>query len=254
MLLNISTRARIETGDHVLIGGFILNGTAPKRVIARGLGPSLSQAGVSNALEDPQLELYSANGPLAANDNWEDTERAAILETDFQPRDPREAAILITLQPGAYTVIESGFQNSQGVGLVEVYDLDSDSPTRLANISTRGVVQAGDNVMIGGIIVGGADAGSFVIRAIGPSLAGAGINDPLPNPLLEVYDRNGALIGYNDDWRQSQEAELQASGFAPTNDLEPAILRTLSPGAYTAIVRSISESTSGVALIEIYRQ
>ena len=191
---------------------------------------------------------------MAANDDWADTQQAEINASGLAPSDPREAALITTLQPGAYTVIESGFQGGQGVGLVEVYDADGSALTQLVNISTRSLVQGGDNVMIGGIIVGGAQAGRFILRAIGPSLAAAGIANPLPNPLLEIYDSQGNRIGLNDDWREAQEAELQASGLAPTHDRESAISGMLVPGAYTAIVRSINGSITGIGLVEIYRQ
>ncbi|HEX8678654.1 MAG TPA: hypothetical protein VF683_01735 [Chthoniobacterales bacterium] len=253
MLLNISTRARVETGDHVLIGGFVIRGNAPKRIIARGLGPSLGASGVSNTLQDPVLRLFSGPTVIAANDNWAESDPATIAASGFQPQDGRESAVVATLDPGAYTVILSGAQNGQGVALVEVYDLDSTSPTTLVNISTRGVVRAGDNVMIGGLVVSGASAGQFVVRAVGPSLAAQGIPDPLPNPVLQLHDINGNMIGFNDDWDQSPPGELQSMGLAPSSELEAAIVSTLPPGNYTAIVRSISPSTSGVALVEIYR-
>ena len=237
-----------------MIGGFVIRGPAPKTVLARALGPSLAAAGVTSTLQDPVLQLFSAQGRIAVNDNWNEADPAAILATGLQPADPRESALLATLPPGAYTVIQSGAQQSTGIGLVEVYDVDAGSASSLINISTRAVVRSGDHVMIGGIAVGGASAGQFVVRAIGPSLAAAGIPDPLPNPVLQLHDINGNMIAFNDDWRQTQEGELQASGLAPSNDFEAAIVRTLPPGNYTAIVRSISPSTAGVALVEIYRQ
>ena len=252
--MNISTRARVETGDHVLIGGFVIRGDAPKRVIARGLGPSLGASGVSNTLQDPVLRVFSGPTVIAANDNWADSDAAAISATGLQPPDGREAAVIATLNPGAYTVILSGAQNGQGVALVEVYDLESSAPTTLVNISTRGVVQGGDNVMIGGLVVAGSSPGEFVVRAIGPSLAAQGIPDPLPNPVLQLHDINGNMIAFNDDWRQSQPAELEFLGLAPGNDLDASIVTTLPPGNYTAIVRSISPAVTGVALVEIYRQ
>ncbi len=198
------------------------------------------------------LRLFSSQALLATNDNWQDTDAAAILATNLQPSDPHESALIASLGPGGYTVIVSGAQNDQGVALVEVYDLESNSPTHLANISTRGVVEGGDNVLIGGVIIGGSDSGRFVARAIGPSLS-TFVNDPLPNPVLELHDADGNTIAFNDDWRDDpQAADLEASHLAPTNDLEAAILRTLPPGSYTVIVRSISPSTTGVALVEIY--
>jgi hypothetical protein len=160
----------------------------------------------------------------------------------------------MNLEPGAYTVIQSGAGFGLGIGLVEVYDLDSTSPSTLVNISTRGVVRAGDNVMIGGVVVGGSQAGRFVVRALGPSLAAAGIPDPLLNPVLQMFDANGNTIASNDDWRDGQAGELQALGLAPGDEREAAIVAILPPGGYTAIVRSISPSSAGVALVEIYRE
>ena len=242
------------TGAHVLIGGFIISGDVPKKVIVRAVGPSLANYGVPDVLNDPELQLFSASTSIAANNNWQDTDPAAIAATGLQPSDPRESALIAILAPGAYTAIERGVDGGQGVGLVEVYDIERSSHSTLTNISTRSVVEAGANVMIGGIIVGGEDAGSFLIRALGPSLAAFGIPDPLPNPVLELHDSNGALLAFNDDWRDSQEAEMQASGLAPGDEREAAISRTLPPGSYTAIVRSISPDATGVALVEIYRR
>jgi hypothetical protein len=237
----------------VLISGFILAGSTPKSVVVRALGPSLSQVGVPNTLQNPRLELFSTDDLIATNDNWQDAEQAAIVATDLQPADAREAALRITLQPGAYTVIESGGQNDQGVGLVEVYDADRSSTAVLMNISTRGVVKAGDDVMIGGVIIGGTSSGEFVVRALGPSLAQQ-VNDPLPDPVLELYDSNGNIIASNDNWPDDPErAQLQARGFAPGSNFEPALLRTLAPGSYTAIVRSSNPNITGVALVEFYR-
>lgn len=190
---------------------------------------------------------------MGSNDNWQDTDQAAIAATGLAPSDPRESALIATLSPAAYTVIESGVSSSQGIALIEVYDIDPDSASSLVNISTRAVVQSGDSVMIGGIIVSGTSAGQFVVRALGPSLAAAHISDPLPNPALQIFDAHGNVIASNDDWRESQQTELQSSGLAPSDDHESAILRFLSPGSYTAIVRSVNSSVTGVALIEFYR-
>ena len=238
-----------------MIGGFIVNGTTPKKVLARGIGPSLAPFGVANPLLDPVLQVFSGQTLLATNDNWQDTDPVAISATGLAPGDPRESALIMTLPPGAYTVIESGAQSTEGIALVEVYDLETGSASLLANISTRGVVEAGDRVMIGGVIVAGVDPGRFVVRALGPSLGTFGIPDPLGNPSLDLHDGNGNTIASNDNWRDDPQADdLQGLGLAPGDDLEPAVVRTLAPGNYTAIVRSVDPNNVGVALVEIYRE
>ena len=239
--LNISTRMRVETGDNALIAGFIVTGNAPKRVLIRGIGPSLP---VSGALADPILSLD--NGAVT-NDNWQSTQEQEIRDTTIPPVSDLESAIVATLNPGPHTAILRGKGDRTGVGLVEVYDLESGTPVQLANISTRGQVQAGDNVMIGGFIIGGDYPAKVLLRAIGPSLP---VNGKLENPTLELVDANGGRIT-NDDWRATQEAEIIATTVPPTNDKEAAIVATLVPGFYTAIVRG-KDGTVGVALVEGY--
>lgn len=254
--LNISTRATVQSGDNVLIGGFITSGsTAQKRVILRALGPSLAKAGVQNTLADPVLELHSADGStIFANDNWRDSQEAEIQATGLAPTDDRESAIVTNLySPGKYTaLVKSADGSSSGVALVEVYDLNQTAGALLANLSTRGSVQTGEAVMIGGFIVGGATAGNdVVVRAIGPSLSSAGVANALADPTLQLYDKNGTVIASNDNWKDSQQAEVQATGLAPSNDLESAIRATLLPGNYTAVVAGKNGST-GVGLVEVY--
>lgn len=247
-LANISTRLRVETGDNVLIGGFIITGTQPKKIIVRAIGPSLPVAGV---LADPVLELRNSSGGLIlANDNWRSTQEAEIMATTIPPSNDLESAIVTTLPANnsAYTAIVRGVNNGTGIGVVEVYDLDRAVDSKLANISTRGLVQTGDNVLIGGLIVLGQNSLSVIVRAIGPSLAVAG---KLPDPTLELRDGNGGLIASNDNWRSEQEAEIIATTVPPTNDLESAIVRDLAPGSYTAIVRGVN-NTTGVAVVEAY--
>jgi hypothetical protein len=249
-LSNISTRAFIQTGENVLIGGFIITGTQPKKVIVRAIGPSLSSF-VPIALADPVLELHDSSGALiGSNDNWRDTQEAEINATGIPPIHDLESAIVETLPANnsAYTAIVRGVNNGTGIGLVEAYDLDRTVDARLANISTRGFVQTGDNVLIGGLIVLGQTPLHVIVRAIGPSLAGAGA---LADPTLELHDINGALIASNDNWRSNQQAEIIATGIPPSNDLEAAIVRDLAPGNYTAIVRGKNNAT-GVALVEVY--
>jgi len=244
---NISARLKVETGDNALIGGFIVTGSASKRVILRALGPSLP---VPGALANPRLELYDGAGQLlATNDNWQDApNEQEIIDSSIPPSHPLEAAILTTVAPGNYTAIVRGENDSTGAALVEVYDLEPGSDSRLANISTRGFVQTEDNVLIGGIILAGEEARRVIVRAIGPSLALPGA---LGDPTLELRDANGGLLAANDNWRSSQEAEIIATTIPPAHDLESAVVQTLSPANYTAIVRGQNGSI-GVALIEAY--
>ncbi len=246
-LLNISTRMRVEKGENALIGGFIVTGTEPKKVIIRALGPTLP---VDGKLLDPTLELNGA-GVRISNNNWKDDQAAAISATGIAPKDEREAAIVATLQPGqGYTAVVRGNGDTTGVGLVEVYDLNSGVASQLANISTRGLVQAGDNVMIGGLIIGGATPVKTLVRALGPSLTAQGIRGALQDPELELVDGNGNSLT-NDDWLNTQESEIEATGVPPPNRRESAIVATLVPGLYTAIVRGKADTT-GVALVEAY--
>ena len=250
LLGNISTRLRVETADNVLNGGFIITGTQPKKVIVRAIGPSLSSF-FSGVLANPVLELRdSLGGLIRSNDNWRSDQEAEIIATGIPPSNDLESAIVATLpaNSSAYTAIVRGANNGTGIGAVEVYDLDRTVDSKLANISTRGFVQTGDNVLIGGLIVLGQNPLRVIVRAIGPSLPVPGT---LANPTLELHDGNGALIASNDNWRSDQEAEIIATGIPPTNDMESAIVRNLAPGNYTAIVRGVN-NTTGVALVEAY--
>ncbi|HSH37594.1 MAG TPA: sialidase family protein [Chthoniobacterales bacterium] len=257
--LNISTRAQILTGDNVLIGGFIVTGDEPKRVVLRAIGPSLGNGGVRGALQDPTLELFAGSGsaPVATNDNWKESQRAEIEASGIPPGDDREAAIVQTLAPGNYTAVVRGKAETVGVGLVEIYDLSRNAGSRLANVSSRGFVGTDDSVMIGGFIVGagqgadGAGSARVLLRGIGPSLNQTPKSGVLVNPELLLVDGNGSIIAANDDWRQNQEAEIQASGIAPSDDRESALIAVLPDGNYTAIVRGRNR-TSGVALVEAY--
>ena len=244
---NISTRTRVNTGDNVLIGGFIITGSGEKTFMARAIGPSLPVAG---ALADPRLSIFNSSGDeIATNDNWPDApNRQAIIDTSIAPANDLESAVLQAVPPGAYTAIVSGNNGASGIGLVEVYDLDQSAASSLANISTRGVVQTGDEVMIGGFIITGAATQKVIARAIGPSLA---VDGKVVDPLLEVYNGSGELVGSNDNWRTTQEAEINATTIAPTDDLEAALVTTLGPGGYTVIVRGVNDTT-GVALVEVY--
>lgn len=239
-----------------MIGGFIITGNAPKRVVIRGIGPSMSGVGVVGAVTDPFLRLFGPTGAaLAVNDNWQDTQRTEIEQTGLQPLDPRESAIVATLAPASYTATVSASNGNNGVGLVEIYDLTNASNGKLANISTRGSVQTAENVMIGGFILGGTsiNPAKVVIRAIGPSLTQFGIGNPLSNPTLSLFDSNGQMVGSNDNWGDdaNQAAQLQALSLAPQNPAESAVVDTLPPGQYTAVVAGQNGGT-GIGLIEVY--
>ena len=251
--LNLSSRLNVGTGENVLIDGLIITGTGAKSILFRGLGPSLTVDGtpLANTLADPKLELYHDGALIKTNDNWKDTQQAAIEATGLAPSNDLESAILMTLDPGSYTVILRGINNGAGNGLVEAYDLDTTVPSSLANTSTRGFVQTGDDVLIAGFIVGNGGSDTVIVRAIGPSLADAGIGNPLADPTLDLYDPNGTVIRSDDNWRDAQESLIQSTGLAPTNDLESAIIRSLEPGNYTAVVRG-KDGGTGVALVEVY--
>ncbi|MEO7723966.1 MAG: CRTAC1 family protein [Chthoniobacterales bacterium] len=252
---NISTRLLVDTGDKVGIGGFIVSGTTPKNVLVRGIGPSLAAGGVQNFLGDPALELHKPDGTILANNNWKDSQESQIAATGLAPQNDAEAAIVALLDPGSYTAILTGASGTTGIGLVEVYDLDVVVSSQLANVSTRGFVGTGDNVMIGGVIIGpmGATDATVVVRAIGPSLGAFGVSDALVDPTLELHDGNGATIATNDDWQDdpAQATLLQNANFAPGDSRESAIYTTLPTGSYTAIVQG-KNSTTGVALVEVY--
>ena len=250
-LLNISTRLNVGVGDNVLIGGFIVIGTDPKKVLLRAIGPSLTSFGVPDALADPVIELHNPDMSVVTNDNWRDMQEQEIMDTTIPPTNDLESAIVATLEPGSYTAIVRGKNDTTGIGLVEVYDLDETANSELANISTRGFVDTGDNVMIGGFIVGDGVNTTVVVRAIGPSLGDLGVSNPLQDPTLELHGTNGDLLASDDDWKDSQQAEIDAAGLAPTDDRESAIEAVLAPGLYTAIVRG-KDNTTGVALMEVY--
>lgn len=257
-LLNIATRLRVQTGDKVLIGGFIITGTDAKKVLIRGIGPSLANFGITDALGDTTLELYQGDTLLARNDNWKirsdgSSQQAEIEATTIPPTNDLESALLRSLAPGAYTAVLRGNNNLTGIGVVESYDLDRAASSKLANIATRGFVDTNDNVMIGGLIVGGNNASGarVLVRAIGPSLTAFGIPGALSDPTIELRDGNGSRVVDNDDWKNAQQTEIEATTLAPTNDLESAVLTTLPAGNYTAIVRGFG-NTTGVGLVEVY--
>ncbi len=267
---NISTRSFVQTGENVMIGGFIVEGTGPKRVIIRAIGPELTQYGIANALANPRLELHNRTGALiGSNDDWQTTILGGVITANqvseiqtsgHVPTAASESAIIADLQPGNYTAIVNGVNNTTGVALAEVYDLSPGASSTLGNISTRSFVQTGENVMIGGFIVEGSEPKRVIIRAIGPELTQYGITNALANPRLELHNRIGALIGSNDDWQTTilggiittnQVSDIQTSGHVPTAASESAIIADLQPGNYTAIVNGVN-NTIGVALVEVY--
>jgi hypothetical protein len=245
----------VDTGDNSMIGGFIITGNAGKAVIVRGLGPSLVAVGLSDVLADPLLDLRGSNGALiAANDNWKDSQRSLIEGTLFQPSDDLESVIVANLQPGAYTAALTGRNQTTGIGLLEVYDTDDTSSAQLANISTRGFVRTGNNVMIGGFILGGtSNATRIAVLGIGPSLSQFGLSNVLADPVLELHDSNGTTLISNDNWMDdpTSAAALIANGLAPGNGLEAGIFRSLPSGAFTAILAG-KNGGIGLGVVEIY--
>jgi len=296
MLGNISTRTGVLTGDNIMIGGFIIDGSVPKRVLIRSRGPSMAGAPffVPGTLANPMVQLFSGPTLIAQNDNWQDAPKcpgfvcegaAEILNTGLDPCTPNpgqssspancalEAALLITLPPGPYTAIVSGPGGSTGLALVEVFEADASVVSDLSNISTRGFVQSGDGVMIGGLIIEGSSPATVLIRARGPSMSGAPFLIPstLANPFLQVFSGQD-LIAQNDNWQDGPScngfvcgtaAQVAATGLDPCQPnpgqtvsppsctLESAILITLPPGGYTAIVSGVGGGT-GVGLVEAF--
>ncbi len=256
-LLNISTRLRVLSNDQVGIAGFIIPGLVPRKVIIRGIGPSLSKFGISGLLADPTLELHEGNTTLVTNDNWKirasdgSSQQSEVEATTIPPTNDLESAIVATLNPGTYTAILAG-KNGTGVGVVEIYDLTQTENSYVANISTRGFVDSGDNVMIGGFIVGGGSSGgtaTIIARAMGPSLSVPG---NLHDPVLEIHDQNGNVIALNDDWQSDPNAAQVQATIPPGDPRESAIYMTLNAGSYTAVVHGKNGDT-GVALVEVYK-
>jgi hypothetical protein len=248
---------RVEPGDNAGIGGFIITGSAPKHLLLRGIGPSLAQSGVPNPLADTVLELHGPGGFVTViDDNWRDdpSQEAAILATGIAPTNNLESAIDATLNPGAYTAVLRGKNNTSGIALIEIYDLSPAVVAKLANISTRAFVSTGDNIVIAGFTLGGHNGGDkIVVRGLGPSLAAVGVTNALPDPTLELRDGNGALLMSDNNWQDDsgQAAELTGAGLAPASPLESAIAATLPPGLYTALLSGMNNS-SGVGLVEVY--
>ena len=259
-LLNLSTRARVLTGDQNSIAGFIIVGAQATSIVVRGLGPSLGANGVPAALQDPVIELYKDNTLVKTNDNWKvddktgNSQEQAILNTGLPPTDNRESAIAYLPEPGTYTVVLRGKNNTTGIGVAEIYELYQSPYCALGNLSGRAFVDTGDNALFAGFIsgAGGGAATRIVVRGIGPSLAAAGVPGALQDPILTVFNNNGAAVASNDDWKTGiQKSEIEATGLAPSNDREAAIVGSFPAGSYSAIVRGKNNAT-GVGLIEIY--
>ncbi len=252
-LRNLSTRGFVGKEDSVLIGGLIVKGSAPKRIILRAIGASIKVNGIplSGTLQDPILDLFDSKGTmLQTNDDWRYGPELDIEASKLAPTDDYESAIIAVLDPGNYTTIIHGYAHSTGIALVEAYDLDS-AGNSLAEISTRGTVQSGDNTLIGGFVVANS-ATNVLIRAIGPELTQFHVPNALQDPTLELYDASGTLLAANDDWKADNRQAISDTGAAPTDDRESAIVHNLAPGNYTAVVRG-KNGTSGIALVEVYR-
>ena len=255
-LVNLATRAVVGLGDNAVIGGFIIQGSQPATVVLRGIGDSLPALGITNPLQDPVIELHSGDTTVATSDDWiDDSWASTIAGYHLDPSNSRESAILATLNPGTYTVVVRSFDNGDGnltgTAVVELYDLHT-TGGRAGNISTRGQVQSGDQVLIGGFIVGGPQSKDVVVRALGPSLTASGIGQPLSDPAVELRDASGTLVASNDNWGSGPNApQIQSENLAPSNPNESALQATLNPGSYTAIVRGANGAT-GVGLVEIY--
>jgi hypothetical protein len=254
-IVQLSTRMPVGVGDQVAIGGFIVTGTVPKQVIVRGIGPTLAQSGIGDALADPMLELHGPAGfATVTNDNWRDTQQTQIQAAGLPPTSNLEPAIWATLPPGAYTAILRGKNNATGTALVEVYDLTPTATSKLGNLSTRTFIGVDQNIAIAGLIVSSGPASDrIVVRGIGPSLTALGVSNALANPTLELRNNNGSLLVSNNDWQDNaiQAQQITAAGLAPTNSLESAVLAILPPGRYTALLFGANNST-GNGLIEVY--
>jgi hypothetical protein len=253
-VIQLSTRMPVGVGDQVGIGGFIITGTVPKQVIVRGIGPTLAQSDIADALADPILELRGPGSfATVTNDNWRDTQQQQIQDAGLAPTSDLESAIWATLSPGTYTAILRGTNNTTGTALVEIYDLTAAADSKLGNLSTRSFVGIDANIAIAGLMVGnGAVSDRVVVRGVGPSLAPA-VSNVLANPALELRNSSGTLLGSNNDWQDNivQAQEITAAGLALTNSLESALFAILPPGRYTALMFGSNNGT-GNGLVEVY--
>jgi uncharacterized protein YkwD len=262
LVANVSTRLPVGTGDNALIEGFIVQGPAgsTKKILVRAIGPSLIPFGVPDAVANPTLDIFDANSTkVASNDNWKTTQQGGIITGDqfaeingsgVAPSNDLESAIVANLAPGSYTAVVRGANNSVGTGVVDAFDLSAASTAKLANVATRGLIQPGDKLMIGGFIIQNGSV-RVVVSALGPSLAAFGITNALPDTTLQLRDQNGVIVRENDNWMTDQKAELEATGLQPTNNLEAALVQTIPPGQYTAQVRGKPEAT-GTGVVQVF--
>lgn len=250
-ILNISTRVDCQTGDAVVVTEFIAYGTGTETFILRGLGPSLGAVGIPDPLADPVLNLLDARGNrVGRNDNWMDNRDAQEIEdSGLAPTNALEPAIIEELKPGVYTSVVQGKAHGEGVSLADMYDLEGD--LQLSAVGTRGFVGTADHVLISGIIISGSSPLPLLVRALGPSLTDAGLHGALADPTLELFNSNGQVILSNDNWKDTQQSEVEATGLAPTDDLESAAVVKLSPGAYTAVVAGVGGGT-GLGFLQWY--
>jgi WD40 repeat protein len=255
---NISTRTFVGTGDNVPIAGFVITGRDPKKIVLRAIGPSLGGAGISMPLPDPYLELHDGAGVVvASNDNWKESQEDEINRSGLAPADEREAVIIKSLSPGSYTAVMRGANSSTGIGVVEVYDLEPNAISKVANISTRGFVGTGEQLMVGGVIVRSVGDPSnptprqLLVRGLGPSLSQFNVPNPLQDPILEIHDSNGTTTGINDDWKIPRESDIRSTGLAPNDNREAAIFLQLVPGNFTALLRG-KNNTTGAGIIEVF--
>ena len=255
-LANIAGRSLVQQNDNIGIGGFIVRGSGSKRVMIRGIGSSLKSgdAPLPGRLADPIVDLRGESGAvLQQNDNWrQSSQQQEIQDTGIAPSDDNEAAIVMTLAPGTYTAVLQGANGSQGIGVVEIYDLEPTAGPELANLAARAFVSTGDNILVGGVILNGVTPKRVLLRGIGPSLSGS-LPNALANPTMQLFNGNGDSLATNDNWKDAPNAgEITATGIAPTNDAESAILLPLGPGLYTAVVNGVDNGT-GNGVVEIYR-
>jgi hypothetical protein len=252
-IIQLSTRMRVDVGDRVAIGGFIITGTVPKQVILRGIGPTLANSGITDALADPVLELHGPGSfSTITNDNWRDTQQQQIQAAGLSPSNNLEPAIWATLSPGAYTTVLRGTNNTTGTALVEIYDLTPAAGSKLGNLSTRAFIGADQNIAIAGLMVSSGDPDQIVVRGLGPSLAST-VSNTLANPALELRNNNGSLLVSNNDWQDIpvQAQQISAAGLGLSNNLESAVLAILPPGRYTALLFG-SDNGTGNGIVEVY--
>jgi hypothetical protein len=266
---NIATRAYATTNNGVTIGGFVITGSNSKQVLMRAVGPSLTSQGIgaSEVLADPIIELHRGADTLATNDNWSDSldamaitaAAARVGATALDPNDAKSAAMLMTLDPGIYSFIAKGTNNTSGIVLLEVYDADAGGSS-FSNIASRVRCTTNNGVAIGGFVISGNVAKQVLMRAVGPTLTTQGIAaaEVLQDPRIELH-RGAETLATNDTWSENENASaivsvgarIGATPFAPSDTNSAALLMTLQPGVYSFIVRGKND-TSGIVLVEVY--